>query len=318
MLLGNYSVFNRGPLKYLGGSTVSPEVNHAPNFRRGGRLRNRQLQAQNTVAYNLWAVPSSYYPPYTWMMPTDIGEIASRFNITGSGGITATAQSGYNIGATITGAGDIPNSVSIGLIVSIAATLTASGGISAAAANALASMVATITGSSSVTATAAGLADLGAALTGAGIVVAGNTALMDIAATIRGYGDLTPEGIRDSIWSAILANYPDTGTAGNTLALAGSGGVDYAALATAVWTRAQRTLSADGNADVAGAVASYAIESGWTTKTLLRVFAAVLAGKVSGAGTGTEVFRDINDTKNRVTATTDSSGNRTAITLDGT
>lgn len=38
----------------------------------------------------------------------------------------------------------------------------------------------------------------------------------------------------------------------------------------------------------------------------------------SGAGTGTEVFRDINDTKNRVTATVDSSGNRTAITRDAT
>ncbi len=45
---------------------------------------------------------------------------------------------------------------------------------------------------------------------------------------------------------------------------------------------------------------------------------AVLAGKVSGAGTGTETFRGINDDKDRVVATTDSSGNRTAITLDGT
>lgn len=150
------------------------------------------------------------------------------------------------------------------------------------------------------------------------MVVAGNTALMDIEANIRGYGDLTPEGLRDAVWSAILTNYPDSGTAGNTLALAGSGGVDYTALANAVWTRAQRTLSTDGTADVAGAVATYAIESGWTTETLLRVFAAVLAGKVSGAGTGTETFRGINDDKDRVVATTDSSGNRTAITLDGT
>jgi len=317
MLLGNYSVYNRLPLKFLGGSTASPEVNHAPNFRRGGRLRNRQLQDQTTAAYPLWAVPSSYYPPYTWMMPNKIGELASRFNITGSGGVTATAQSGYNIEAALTGAGDIPNSVSIGLIVSIAAAISASGGITSAATEALASMVAALTGSSSVAATAAGLADLGAVLTGAGVVVAGNTALMDIEANIRGYGELTPEGLRDAVWSAILTNYPDAGTAGNTLALAGSGGVDYDTLATAVWTRTQRTLSADGNADVASAIAAYAIESGWTTETLLRVFAAVLAGKVSGAGTGTETFRGINDDKDRVVATVDSNGNRTAITLDG-
>jgi hypothetical protein len=80
-------------------------------------------------------------------------------------------------------------------------------------------------------------------LIGSGNVNAGNTALMNIAATIRGYGDLTPEGIRDSVWSAILANYPNPGTAGKTLELAGSGGVDYQALGEAVWA----ILLADAN-----------------------------------------------------------------------
>ncbi len=41
----------------------------------------------------------------------------------------------------------------------------------------------------------------------------------------------------------------------------------------------------------------------------------VWCGKVSGAGSGTEVFRDVNDTTDRVTATVDETGNRTAITL---
>lgn len=86
-----------------------------------------------------------------------------------------------------------------------------------------------------MTATAAGLADLGAALTGSGAVAANNTALMDIVATIRGYGDLTPEGLRDAVWDAALANYQLTGSAGKTLELAGSGGVDYHALGVAVW-----------------------------------------------------------------------------------
>lgn len=284
-------------------------------YAQAGRSRN--ITAGQGITNGLVGIPSGYRHPAAWMMPQKPGAISSRNTIIGSGTLTATAQSGYNIDATITGSGTIPG-CDIGLIVAIAATLTASGGISSAAATALASMVADLTGSGDVTATAAGLADIGAVLTGAGVVVAGNTALMDIEATIRGYGDLTPEGIRDSVWSAILANYPDTGTAGNTLSLAGSGGVDYDTLATAVWTRAERTLSADGNADVAAAIASYAIEAGWTTETLLRVFAAVLAGKVSGAGTGTETFRGINDDKDRVVATTDSSGNRTAITLDGT
>lgn len=60
------------------------------------------------------------------------------------------------------------------------------------------------------------------------------------------------------------------------------------------------------------------IETGRTLRQTMRLIASVLLGKVSGAGTGTEVFRDIGDTKDRVTATVDSSGNRTAITLDAT
>jgi hypothetical protein len=64
-------------------------------------------------------------------------------------------------------------------------------------------------------------------------------------------------------------------------------------------------------------ILSAVIESGYTLQEAMRLYNAVLLSKVSGAGTGTEIFRDINDTKNRVTATIDSSGNRTTITLDG-
>lgn len=58
------------------------------------------------------------------------------------------------------------------------------------------------------------------------------------------------------------------------------------------------------------------IETGWTPREVMRIVAAVLAGKVSGAGANAPVFRDVNDTKARVNATTDSSGNRTAVSLD--
>ena len=58
------------------------------------------------------------------------------------------------------------------------------------------------------------------------------------------------------------------------------------------------------------------IETGWTPRQIMRIVAAVLAGKVSGAGSNAPVFRDITDTKARVEATTDASGNRTAVTTD--
>lgn len=59
------------------------------------------------------------------------------------------------------------------------------------------------------------------------------------------------------------------------------------------------------------------IEVGLTFRQAMRLGAAVWTGKVSGAGTGTEVFRNaIADSKARVTATVDAVGNRTAITYD--
>ncbi|RLG33432.1 hypothetical protein DRN97_05065 [Methanosarcinales archaeon] len=60
------------------------------------------------------------------------------------------------------------------------------------------------------------------------------------------------------------------------------------------------------------------VEDSTTFRQMLRIIFAALAGKSSGGGTTTVRFRDIADTKDRITATVDSDGNRTAITLDGT
>lgn len=58
------------------------------------------------------------------------------------------------------------------------------------------------------------------------------------------------------------------------------------------------------------------IETGFTQVQILKVIAAALGGKLSGAGTGTITIRDVNDTVNRIVATTDDDGNRTVVTLD--
>lgn len=60
-----------------------------------------------------------------------------------------------------------------------------------------------------------------------------------------------------------------------------------------------------------------AIETGVTTRQAIRAMLAATAAKLSGAGTGTETFRNaVADSKDRIVATVDSSGNRTAITYD--
>lgn len=64
------------------------------------------------------------------------------------------------------------------------------------------------------------------------------------------------------------------------------------------------------------ALTSRIVEDGKTMEDLLRIIASALAGKVSGADTSTIKFRDLADTKDRITATLDGMGNRTALVID--
>ena len=58
------------------------------------------------------------------------------------------------------------------------------------------------------------------------------------------------------------------------------------------------------------------VETGLTVRQWLRLGAAVLFGKASGLATTTAVYRDFGDTKDRISATVDADGNRTAVTRD--
>lgn len=70
--------------------------------------------------------------------------------------------------------------------------------------------------------------------------------------------------------------------------------------------------------DVAGALLTARVEGDYTFRDVMRLMAATLAGKVSGAETATVTFRAITDAKDRVVSVTDVDGNRTAVTLDPT
>lgn len=60
------------------------------------------------------------------------------------------------------------------------------------------------------------------------------------------------------------------------------------------------------------------VEGSTTLRQAIKLMLSVLTGKSSGGGTSTLVFRDIGDTKNRVSVTVDANGNRTAVgTRDG-
>jgi len=76
-------------------------------------------------------------------------------------------------------------------------------------------------------------------------------------------------------------------------------------------------VASDATADsLVAAMLAANIETDLNFDDILRLIAAAMFGKVSGAGTSNIVFRDTNDTKNRIEANVDVSGNRIAVTLD--
>jgi hypothetical protein len=74
----------------------------------------------------------------------------------------------------------------------------------------------------------------------------------------------------------------------------------------------------------ADALAADAVDEIWdevmegttTARQSVRLANSANASKLSGAATTTVTVRDIGDTKNRIVATVDADGNRSAITLD--
>lgn len=107
-----------------------------------------------------------------------------------------------------------------------------------------------------------------------------------------------------SVSADIAAVKSDTAA---TLADTGTDGVVVAAA-----SKTGYRLSATGVDDVWDEV----MEGSFTARQFARGFAAALLGELSGAGTTTIEIRDASDTKVRITATVDASGNRSVVVLD--
>jgi len=89
--------------------------------------------------------------------------------------------------------------------------------------------------------------------------------------------------------------------------------VTVTAIATDAITAA--SVSAAAGEEIADALLGRinGIETGVTPKQALQRIGAIAGGRISGAGTGTEVFLGLDGLTTRVTVTVDSSGNRSTV-----
>jgi hypothetical protein len=109
-------------------------------------------------------------------------------------------------------------------------------------------------------------------------------------------------------WLGTAAATPDTAGYPKTTIKSGTGTGEVSLSAGLV------RLSGTGVDDIHDEV----FEGTYTLRQFLRLIAAAAAGEISGAATTTLIIRDVSDTKPRITATVDASGNRSALTLDAT
>lgn len=146
-----------------------------------------------------------------------------------------------------------------------------------------------------------------AALTGGGdISVAQINAIVDAVSALTAAGDISGAALlAKGVIAAVVIGVGDT--AGT---LNGPAGMSADVVVTG------DLLS---TANVADAIldALNGVEQGLTVREAMRLISAAVAGKVSGGGTSTVTFRSAEaDDKDRIVATVDASGNRTAITTD--
>lgn len=120
----------------------------------------------------------------------------------------------------------------------------------------------------------------------------------------------TAECPGDSVQVVGFDPFDDTALGLTNLDAAISGRSSHSAADVAALLPSAADVTADLLDDVDG------VESTISVRKALRAILSVLVGKVSGVETNTPAFRDVGDTTNRVSATTDADGNRTAVTLD--
>jgi len=187
--------------------------------------------------------PPASESPIAWTMADIGGDMAAENSLNDGNTLTLVSLSlGKDLSASLEQDGSI-TAAALSMITSLSANLAQAGQLTGPMQMTL-NLAADLAQEGQITAALGLIAWCQASLTQENSMSASNLrGEMNMAASIVSYGELTPEGLRDAVWSAVLANYPTTGSAGLALATASSGGVDYNALALAVWEYATRTLT---------------------------------------------------------------------------
>ena len=313
MLILNYSAGNCMVGRHTGGITD-------PTYFFKSTVRQNFYYGESAVSgeteKSAWPVTSG--ANYSLVLAPKAGGMSSRGNtdidLSSSGyavlGLPASGSATITISADGTG----------GLIVSGSGSAT----ISIDASGTLLS-IASASGSATITLSTSAAIGALAGMSGSATITmdasAVSYAIGYLSGTSSNESEFSPDALARAVWDAVASDFNTAGTMGEKLNDAGSAGNPWASLLASnnsAGSFGEFVQSLPSAADVSTQLMdSTDIETGITVKEALRIVLAALSGKISGAGTNTITIRDVNDTTDRIVATVDGNGNRTAVTVDG-
>jgi hypothetical protein len=230
-LLHNRGWHNQCGVKFIGYgvfTTYTHAGGHSTFFKQASFNRNFHC---GEATDDLASSPAGNTNPVAWILPQKAGALSSHSLARGSSTATLSLAEGRNLAGS--SAGSSTADATLQLVVSMqgtaAGTSTADGNVKAAL-----GMAGSSAGSSTATAAKNALAWISGSAAGSSSASLQSYATGRLEGHVTPYTELSPQSLTDAVWSAMLSEYPDAGTAGNTLSLAGSGGVDYNTLAAAV------------------------------------------------------------------------------------
>jgi hypothetical protein len=217
MILGNIDQASFNPYRKLGHFSI--QNNFQPSTWYLAYLPDTTSASQISKA----SFPTGTQPPYSWLLAPKGGELSSTTQIGGMGSLTSGMASGKALTSALDGSGTI-SSASMALVTSMIAALSGSGVLTAAMVGTT-QMAASLAGSGNLAGAMNVLAGLVANLSSTGSLTAELRGDLYMAADIYvNSGTAEVNQIVAAVWSALAAEYNESGTMGEKLNGAGSAG----------------------------------------------------------------------------------------------
>jgi hypothetical protein len=230
----NTTLLAQLPLRQIGGGVAGLRA-------MWNRSERRNHTVGEGIPFQLAGIPSGLTAPAAWVLPYRAGRISSR-----TLGISITAQASGTRGLVATGTASFTFTAAAvgGLIVSTTGTAT----FSIFTNNPVLRATVGTTGLATFslftnTPTLGAIANLTGNATMSFSASAPSYAIGHMTGLATSAEALSPQSLAAAVWNTIATEYNTSGTMGNKLNSAASGGVDYNSLAQSVWEYVDRSLT---------------------------------------------------------------------------